>query len=112
MNIHDEPPVLSDKYNSNSNKQPKSQTREPGWGYGLGGTSQAAADVSCPSFESLSPPQPLTPYAGVTHGVTGTMCTGALLAIMLRDWEFLMNVFQSAQPEMRLGPCQVWSGGR
>ena len=43
------------------------QPRGPGWGYGLGGSDVKAPTVSNPSFESLSPPQPLTPYAGTAH---------------------------------------------
>ena len=66
--IEDEPLVLSDKHNTSS-KQAKTQPRGPGWGYGLGGsTTQTATDVSDPSWQSLSPPQPLTPYAGAAHG--------------------------------------------
>ena len=88
--------MLSDKYNSSS-KQPSSQTRSPGWGYGLGGTSQAASDVSDPSFESLSPPQPLTPYAGVLHDVEETLCTETLLVIMLSGEEPMKTICWTAR---------------
>ena len=36
----------------------------PGWGYGLGGPSQAVRDAGDPGFVVSSPPQPVTPFAG------------------------------------------------